>query len=75
LGTFASTPDNPLGGALRAGGVIPYCVPFNITGQPAISVPMGQTDDGLPIGTQLVARYGADRLLLELSERLAEAIA
>ena len=70
LGSFASTPDNPLGGAFRAALVIPFCVPFNITGQPAISLPLHRTDDGLPVGVQLVARYGADRLLLRLAADL-----
>ncbi|HVF75899.1 MAG TPA: amidase [Acidimicrobiales bacterium] len=70
LGTFASAPDNPLGGVFRSSQVVPYCVPFNITGQPAISLPMHATDDGLPIGVQLVARYGADRLLLKLAADL-----
>lgn len=70
LGTFVTAPDNPLGGAFRSAQVIPYCVPFNITGQPAISLPLHTTDDGLPVGTQLVARYGADRLLLTLAAHL-----
>jgi amidase len=37
------------------------------TGCPAISVPAGSTADGLPVGVQLVAPYGADRRLLEIA--------
>jgi Asp-tRNA(Asn)/Glu-tRNA(Gln) amidotransferase A subunit family amidase len=37
---------------------------FNITGHPAISVPMGRTSEGLPCGCQLVGRVGETRDLL-----------
>ena len=32
---------------------------FNVTGQPAISLPLHWTDDGVPVGVQLVAPFGA----------------
>ncbi len=42
----------------------PYTYPFNLTGQPAISVPCGFTQDGLPIGMQLVGARHQDALVL-----------
>jgi aspartyl-tRNA(Asn)/glutamyl-tRNA(Gln) amidotransferase subunit A len=35
---------------------IPYTYPFNLTGNPAASVPCGFTKDGLPVGLQIVGR-------------------
>ncbi len=46
---------------------------FNVTGQPAVSVPLHETPDGLPIGTMLVGRPADDALLLALSAQLEEA--
>jgi amidase len=43
------------------------------TGCPAISVPAGFTDDGLPVGLQLVARVGCDRELLEIASAIESA--
>jgi amidase len=40
---------------------------ITVTGCPAISVPAGETQDGLPIGIQIVAPFGADRRLLEVA--------
>ena len=47
---------------------------FNTTGQPAISLPLHQSPDGLPIGMQLVAAAGQEALLLSLSASLEEAL-
>lgn len=44
--------------------------PFSLTGQPALSLPLHQSDDGLPVGVQVVARHGADEVLLRLAEDL-----
>ena len=70
LGELVPTPDEPLRGPI---GSIPYgtyTLPFNLTGQPAISVPMGQTTDGLPLGAQLIAAYGREDLLLQVAAQL-----
>ncbi|WP_246281785.1 amidase [Fodinicola acaciae] len=45
----------------------------NVAGSPAMSLPMGLTDDGLPIGVQLSAAYGDERTLLETAYALEEA--
>jgi amidase len=47
---------------------------FNATGHPAISLPLAMSADGLPIGMHLVARHGAEGLLLRLSAVLEEAL-
>ena len=46
---------------------------FNQTGQPAMSVPLYRSPAGLPIGTQLVARYGEEALLLRVAAQLEQA--
>jgi amidase len=45
----------------------PFTFPFNLTGHPAISIPAGWTDDGLPVGVQVVGRRFADRELLAVA--------
>lgn len=42
----------------------PFMYPFNITGQPAITVPCGFTAEGLPVGLQIVGRWHSDALVL-----------
>ncbi len=73
LGTFASTPDDPLAGFLRAGAFTPFTPPFNATGQPAVSLPWQENGDGLPIGVQLVAAYGREDVLVRLASQLEAA--
>lgn len=52
---------------------VPYTQLANLTGRPAISVPLHWTAAGLPLGVQLVGRLGADGLLLQLAAQLEEA--
>jgi amidase len=73
LGTFKSTPDDPLGGIFRAGEFAPFTAMFNATGQPACSVPLYRNARGLPIGIQLAAEYGREDLLLRVAAQLEHA--
>ncbi len=73
LGQFGSPPDNPLAGLFRAGALVPFTPPFNVTGQPAISLPLYWNGEGLPIGSQLVASFGREELLISVAARLEEA--
>lgn len=73
LGTFASAAGDPWAGLLRAGPYTPFTGAFNMTGQPAISLPLHTSADGLPIGVQLVAAYGRDDLLLSVAAQLEDA--
>ncbi|WP_445258642.1 amidase [Nocardioides aurantiacus] len=54
-------------------GWVPYTQLANLTGRPAMSVPLHWTPEGLPIGAQLVGRLGADGLLLRLAAQLEAA--
>ena len=54
-------------------GWVPYTQLANLTGRPAISVPLHWTAAGLPLGVQLVGRLGADGLLLQLAAQLEQA--
>ncbi len=48
-------------------GWMPFTYPFNMTGQPAASVPAGSSSTGLPVGLQIVGRRNADRVVLAAS--------
>jgi Asp-tRNA(Asn)/Glu-tRNA(Gln) amidotransferase A subunit family amidase len=54
-------------------GWVPYTQLANLTGRPAISVPLHWTEDGLPLGLQFVGKLGADGGLLRLAAQLEEA--
>lgn len=54
-------------------GWVPYTQLANLTGRPAISVPLHWTDAGLPLGVQFVGRLGADGDLLALAAQLEAA--
>jgi len=54
----------------RAWQFAPYLEIFNVTGQPAMSVPLHESTDGLPIGMHFVASVGADAMLLQLAAEL-----
>jgi Asp-tRNA(Asn)/Glu-tRNA(Gln) amidotransferase A subunit family amidase len=53
--------------------VTPFTLPLNITGQPAISLPLGRSADGLPIGVQLVGRLFDEATLFSLAAQIERA--
>lgn len=73
LGQFHDT-NNALAGLLRSSQIIPFVAPFNITGQPAISLPASISSNGLPIGVQLVAASYREDLLLRTAAELETAM-
>jgi amidase len=61
---------DPMRDLARSGVFTPYTSLFNVTGQPAISVPIGLGSDGLPTGVQIVGRPLAEDRLLQLARQL-----
>jgi amidase len=58
---------------MRGAERLPFYPAWNVTGQPAASVPAGFDDDGLPVGVQLIARRGDDARLVALGGQLERA--
>ncbi len=54
----------------RQGQVFPYTPPFNFTGQPSLSLPLWQSESGLPIGMMFTARYADEATLFRLAAQL-----
>jgi amidase len=52
---------------------IPYTAQFNMTGQPAITLPLHHSPEGLPVGVQLVAAYGREDILIRVASQLEQA--
>jgi amidase len=71
----------PIGGIQSQSGVTDDALRFsalvriwNVTGQPAISLPLHETPDGVPVGVQLIAPPGRDDLLLGLATQLEQSV-
>lgn len=73
IGEFMNDPEQPMAPMIRAGRYVAFTPAFNASGQPAISLPMHWTPNGLPVGVQLVAAYGREDLLLRLASHLESA--
>jgi amidase len=67
------TSDDPAGTFKRSGEFTPYTPIFNVTGQPAVSVPLFQGDDGLPTGVQIVGPPAREDMLLQVCRQLEQA--
>lgn len=70
LGSFDSPPEDPLWAQRRAAKFCPFTPICNITGQPAMSMPLYWNADGLPIGTHFIGRFGDEATLFRLAAQL-----
>lgn len=52
----------------------PFTCLFNLTGQPAVSIPIGFSAEGLPIGVQVVSKHFSDAMLLNFCEKITRII-
>ena len=74
-----ATPPPPIGylsgpeGGMRVREVLQFTAQFNVSGQPAISLPLYWNADGLPVGVQLVAGYGREDVLVQVAAQLEAA--
>jgi amidase len=73
LGTFDAPADDPTRALRRAGTFSPFTFFANVTGQPAMSVPLFWNGEGLPIGVHGMARFGDEATLLRLAAQLEAA--
>ena len=73
IGYFDAPPGDPMAAFDRAAEYVPFTPIQNATGQPAMSVPLYWTADGLPLGAHFVARFGEEGTLFRLAAQLEEA--
>ena len=73
LTEFENNPEHPTAPMRRAGRFAVYTPAFNMSGQPAISLPLHRNTDGLPIGIQLAAAYGREDILIRVAAQLESA--
>ena len=73
IGSFVNDPNDPLKPSRLASEWVRFTAQFNMSGQPAISLPLARTATGLPVGVQLVAAYGREDLLLRVASQLETA--
>jgi amidase len=84
LSPVLAVPQAPVGWFAAAGGPAadfarqkqfsPYCATYNLTGQPAVSLPVATSPAGAPVGVMLAAVPGADGLLLQVAAQLERAM-
>jgi amidase len=74
LGTLDTAAPEPMSTFTRSGLFTPFTPIFNASGQPGISLPLFQGEDGLPLGVQIVGRPAGEAALLALASQLEEAL-
>ncbi len=74
IGTLDTAAPDPMSTFTRSGFFTPFTPVFNATGQPAISLPLYQGEDGLPLGVQLAGRPAGEGALLALAAQLEQAL-
>jgi len=74
LGELVPDPATPLDAWTRTGQLLGFTLPFNVTGQPAMSLPLHWNAAGLPIGVQLIAAFGREDVLIRVAAQLEEAL-
>jgi amidase len=65
--------EAPISMLMKSADWVPFCPVYNVTGQPAISLPLAQSSEGLPVGLQFAGRAGAEETLLSLAGQLEQA--
>ncbi len=73
LGTFDSPPDDPLAGFYRTFEFASFTPLCNLTGQPAMSVPLFWNTDNMPVGSHFIGRFGDEATLFRLAAQLEQA--
>jgi amidase len=74
LGTLDTAAPDPMSTFTRSGLFTPFTPVFNASGQPGISLPLYQGEDGLPLGVQIVGRPAGEAALLALASQLEVAV-
>ena len=73
LGAFHTTPDDPMSALKVTRAFVAFTYFCNITGQPAMSVPLFWNENGVPIGVQFAGRFGEEATLFRLAAQLEHA--
>ena len=73
IGFLDSPLEEPLKGFFKGKDFVPFTAVYNVTGQPAMSLPLLWNQEGLPLGCQFAARYGDETTLFQLAAQLAQA--